>query len=82
MHQLSTEFTKAISDFKSTVKETSASAIIDTDALTTAESKFSDQLTKFTEIETKFKTVYSSISDLVSVSEVSGSGSGKLYRPR
>ena len=74
MHQLSTEFTKAISDFKSTVKETSASAIIDTDALTTAESKFSDQLTKFTEIETKFKTVYSSISDLVSVSEVSGSG--------
>lgn len=74
MHQLSTEFTKAISDFKSTVKETSGSAIIDTDALTTAESKFSDQLTKFTEIEAKFKTVYSSISDLVSVSEVSGSG--------
>ncbi|WP_347401776.1 T7SS effector LXG polymorphic toxin [Candidatus Enterococcus murrayae] len=74
MHQLSSEFEKAISDFKSTVKETSGSAIIDTDALTTAESKFSDQLTKFTEIETKFKTVYSSISDLVSVSEVSGSG--------
>lgn len=74
MHQLSTEFTKAISDFKSTVKETSGSAIIDTDALTTAESKFSDQLTKYTEIEAKFKTVYSSINDLVSVSEVSGSG--------
>lgn len=55
-------------------KETGGSAIIDTDALKTAESKFSDQLSKFTEIESKFKTVYSSISDLVSVSEVSGSG--------
>lgn len=74
MHQLSAEFTKAVADFKSTVKESSGSAIIDTDALTTAESKFSDQLSKFTEIESKFKTVYSSISDLVSVSEVSGSG--------
>ena len=74
MHQLSTEFEKAINDFKSTVKETSGSAIIDTDALTTAESKFSEQLTKYTEIESKIKTIYSSIDDLVSVSAVSGSG--------
>ncbi|WP_438782249.1 T7SS effector LXG polymorphic toxin [Enterococcus sp. DIV0187] len=74
MHHLSTGFEKAISDFKSTVKESSGAAIIDTEALTTAESKFSDQLSKFTEIESKFKTVYSSISDLVSVGTVSGSG--------
>ncbi|WP_438764108.1 hypothetical protein [Enterococcus sp. AZ186] len=74
MHQLSTEFTNAISDFKSTVKETSGSAIIDTDALTTAESKFSDQLTKFTEIEKKFTTIYDSVTGLVTVSKVFGSG--------
>lgn len=77
LHYLSGEFDKTIEDFQSTVRETSNSAIIDTDALSNAESKFSDQQTKYEEINAKFEQIYSSISSIVAVSNPSSSGFAK-----
>lgn len=77
LHYLSGEFDKTIEDFQSTVRETSNSAIIDTDALSNAESKFSDQQTKYEEINAKFEQIYSSISSIVAVSTPSSSGFAK-----
>lgn len=71
LYNLSSEFDKVIKSFKSNVKESSDSAIIDSEVLTQLESKFSPKLTEFTEIETKFETIYSGISDLVAVESVS-----------
>lgn len=71
LYNLSSEFDKVIKSFKSNVKESSDSAIIDSEVLTQLESKFSPKLTEFAEIETKFETIYSGISDLVAVESVS-----------
>ncbi|MGG5371783.1 T7SS effector LXG polymorphic toxin [Enterococcus sp. AZ196] len=71
LYSLSSEFDKVINNFKSNVKESSDSAIIDSEVLTQLESKFSPKLTEFAEIETKFETIYSGISDLVAVKSVS-----------
>lgn len=71
---LSHEFDKLIQNFKSTVKESSDHALIDSDELTQLEAKFSPKLTEFSQIETQFKTAYSDISGIVAIEKASGSG--------
>ena len=71
LYNLSSEFDKVIESFKSNVRESSDSAIIDSEVLTQLESKFSPKQTEFAEIETKFESIYSGISDLVAIESVS-----------
>lgn len=70
LYNLSSEFDKLIESFKSNVKESSDSTIIDSEVLTQLESKFSPKQTEFAEIETKFETIYSGISDLVAIEKI------------
>lgn len=71
LYNLSSEFDKVIESFKSNVRESSDSAIIDSEVLTQLESKFTPKQTEFAEIEAKFESIYSGISDLVAIESVS-----------
>ncbi|KRN99590.1 T7SS effector LXG polymorphic toxin [Ligilactobacillus pobuzihii] len=66
------QFDQEIQDFAETVHEYSSSAVIDTTEVTRLAGKFTNLLQDYTDIETKANSTYSSITDLVSVTKVSG----------
>ncbi|WEV56407.1 T7SS effector LXG polymorphic toxin [Ligilactobacillus acidipiscis] len=66
------QFDQEIQDFAETVHESSSSAVIDTTEVTRLAGKFTNLLQDYTDIETKANSTYASITDLVSVTKVSG----------
>lgn len=78
LHTIAKEMEKTISDFKASVKETSESAIIDTDALNEAKGKFSSPLSDFAKLERKIRNIYSSVEHIAPVSAPSNQFNKKM----
>ncbi|MFC3932681.1 T7SS effector LXG polymorphic toxin [Streptococcus dentapri] len=62
---LPSEFSQAVSDFQTTVKETNDGAILDEDYLTQLGTKLDHKKTAHTNLEKKIATIYDGISDIV-----------------
>ncbi|AND78918.1 T7SS effector LXG polymorphic toxin [Streptococcus pantholopis] len=70
---LSAQYDKAIEAFQTTVEETSATAIIDTDYLQGLEEGYSTIESSIATIDSETSKIYSSISDIISLSNPSSS---------
>ncbi|AND78532.1 T7SS effector LXG polymorphic toxin [Streptococcus pantholopis] len=70
---LSAQYDKAIEAFQTTVEETSATAIIDTDYLQGLEDGYSTIESSIATIDSETSKIYSSISDIISLSNPSSS---------
>lgn len=78
LHETVKEIDKAIRDFKSIVKENSETAVIDTEALSTAKDKFSNPLSDFAKLENKINKIYGTVEHIVSVSSPSNRVNEKM----